>query len=208
MNATGGNMWTKRLRRGLWIAVALAAGGYGWLYFSGTSPKPEDLIANVKVQELGGPFELTDQHGHGVSEADVAGKPYAVFFGFTNCPDVCPTTLFTLSEQLKELGPAADRLKVLFVSVDPERDTREQLELYMTSFDPRISALTGTPQNIDRMIKNFRAYYRKVPTEGGYTMDHTAVVYLMGADGKFISTLDTHEDPKMQLGKLKRLLDS
>ena len=201
-------MWTKRLRLALWILVGLAAGSYVWLYSTAGSEKPENLIANVKVQELGGPFELTDQHGHGVSQADVAGKPYAVFFGFTHCPDVCPTTLFTLSEQLKALGPAADKLKVFFVSVDPERDTREQLELYMTSFDPRIQALTGTTENIDRMIKNFRAYYRKVPNAGGYTMDHTAVVYLMDAQGRFMTTLDAHEGADIQLGKLKRLLDS
>ncbi len=201
-------MWTKRLRLALWILVGLAAGGYVWLYSIAGSEKPENLIANVKVQELGGPFELTDQHGHGVSQADVAGKPYAVFFGFTHCPDVCPTTLFTLSEQLKALGPVADKLKVFFVSVDPERDTREQLELYMTSFDPRIQALTGTTENIDRMIKNFRAYYRKVPNAGSYTMDHTAVVYLMDAQGRFMTTLDAHEGADIQLGKLKRLLAS
>ena len=201
-------MWTKRLRLALWILVGVAAGCYVWLYSTAGSEKPENLIANVKMQELGGPFELTDQHGHGVSQADVAGKPYAVFFGFTHCPDVCPTTLFTLSEQLKALGPAADKLKVFFVSVDPERDTREQLELYMTSFDPRIQALTGTTENIDRMIKNFRAYYRKVPNAGGYTMDHTAVVYLMDAQGRFMTTLDAHEGADIQLGKLKRLLDS
>ena len=130
-----------------------------------------------------------------------------MFFGFTHFSDVCPTTLFGLTQLMATLGPDADRFKILFVSVDPERDTVEQLRLYMTSFDPRITALTGMPEATAQMLKNYRAYARKVPTEGGYTMDHTALVFLMGSDGRFVSTLDLHEPQEIQLGKLRRLVD-
>lgn len=191
----------------LWLAVALAAIAY--VALAVIRPADEVPVAGVgqKVAELGGPFRLTDQNGRAFTEKDVAGAPHAVFFGFTNCPDVCPTTLFALGETMKQLGPDADRLRVLFVTVDPERDTTEQLATYMSSFDPRFTALTGDTAAIDAMVKNYRAYYRKVPNEGGgYTMDHTALVFLMGADGRFVTTLDMHEPPENQLAKLKRVL--
>lgn len=108
---------------------------------------------------------------------------------------------------MKQLGGDADRLRVLFVTVDPERDTVEQLSTYMSSFDPRITALTGDTAAVDRMVRNFKAYSRKVPTaNGGYTMDHTSLVFLMAGDGRFVGTLDQHEAADVQLAKLKRLL--
>jgi len=198
-------MRVRRLRWILWGLVVIAAAGFGFLMLR-TPPVPPGASV-IDVSELGGPFTLTDQNGRAVTQADIAGRPYAVFFGFTHCPDVCPTTLFGLTQLMAALGPDADRFKILFVSVDPERDTVEQLRLYMTSFDPRITALTGTPEATTQMLKNYRAYARKVPTEGGYTMDHTALVFLMGSDGRFVSTLDLHEPQEIQLGKLRRLVD-
>ncbi len=159
------------------------------------------------VAAIGGPFRLTSQTGAPVTEADLKGKPFAVFFGFTHCPDVCPTALFDISSLLKDLGPAGDRMQVLFVSVDPARDTPELLRTYLESFDPRITALTGTEEEVQAMAKAYRAFYRKVPTGGGnYTVEHTATVYLMGRSGEFVTALDAHENREAKLAKLKRLV--
>lgn len=156
---------------------------------------------------VGGPFRLATHRGGMLSDKDLFGRPYAVFFGFTHCPDVCPTTLYELTGLLEDLGPDADRLEVLFMTVDPERDTAEQLAAYMSPFDPRITALRGTVEETDAAVKAFKAYYRKVPLEGGeYTMDHTAGIILMGADGRFKGTLDLHEPKEIQVAKLRRLI--
>jgi protein SCO1/2 len=153
------------------------------------------------------PFALIDQDGEPLSSADLAGKPYAIFFGYTHCPDVCPTTLFEMSEALKALGPDADRLRVLFVTVDPARDTPELLKSYLSAFDGRISGLSGTQQAIDAAAKSFRIFYQKVPAENGdYSMDHSATVILMGADGRFVGTISYGEDGETRVAKLKRLV--
>src|SRR5215216_1539035 len=136
---------------------------------------------------IGGPFELIDQDGRTVSDRDLKGHPFLVFFGFTNCPDVCPTTLFEVSEVLRALGPDADKVNALFVTVDPERDRPEQIKDYLSSFDPHLRGATGDPAAIAAMTKAYRVYVKKVPQENGYTMDHTAIVYLMGKDGRFIA---------------------
>ena len=127
-----------------------------------------------QVAAIGGPFSLTDHNGRTVTEQDLKGRPFLVFFGFTNCPDICPTTMFEISEVLKKLGPDGDRTRALFITVDPERDTPAALKDYVSSFDPRIVALTGEPDAIAAVAKAYRAYYRRVPLkDGGYTMDHT-----------------------------------
>ena len=128
-----------------------------------------------QIAAIGGPFSLTDQNGRTVTDRDLKGHPFLVFFGFTHCPDVCPTTLFEVSEILQALGPDADRVAALFITVDPERDTVSVLKDYLSSFDPHLSALTGDPAAIAAVAKAYRVYYKKVPlAEGGYTMDHTA----------------------------------
>ncbi|MDX0190395.1 redoxin domain-containing protein [Sinorhizobium meliloti] len=155
---------------------------------------------------VGGPFQLETVDGKPFSNKDVEGKPYLVFFGFTNCPDVCPTTLFELTGLLKDLGPAADKIAPLFVTVDPERDTPEMLRVYMNAFDPRITALRGTLEQTQRAAKAFAAYFKKVPLDSGeYTMDHTASVILVKSDGTFQGTLDMHEPRGAQLKKLQML---
>jgi protein SCO1/2 len=192
-----------------WVAVAIVAGI--WVGFSGVLPKigQTEESAPIDVAAIGGPFELTSHKGEKVDNASLAGKPYLVFFGFTHCPDICPTTLFELTDLMAKLGPAADRFTPLFISVDPERDTQELLASYMTSFDERIVALCGDQGQTDKAVKAFAAYYRKVPTEGGgYTMDHTAGVILMDAEGQFAGTLDLHEPRETVLTKLKRLVDA
>src|SRR3954466_10289326 len=129
---------------------------------------------------LGGPAELVSQDGKAVSDRDFLGAPHLVFFGFTHCPDVCPTKLFEISEVLRATGDKGRDLRALFVTVDPERDTPEVLKSYLGSFDDRIVGLTGDRGAIDAAVKAFRAYARKVPLkDGDYTMEHTALVYLM-----------------------------
>lgn len=161
------------------------------------------------IADIGGPIDLASSAGGRFTDADRAGKPYAIFFGFTRCPNICPTTLSDLTLDLDELGPLADRIEVFFVSVDPERDTPESMKEYLSAFDPRILGLTGTPDEIARIAKDYRVFYRKVPTEGGdYTMDHTASVYLMNGKGQLVGTIAFEEDRKTQVAKLKRLAES
>jgi protein SCO1 len=144
--------------------------------------------AAVQAAAIGGPFNLIDQDGQPFRDQDLKGKTFLVFFGFTHCPDVCPTTLFEISEIMRKLGPEADRTAALFISVDPERDTPEAMKDYLSSFDPHLRGLTGDAASLAAVAKAYRVYYKKVPLEGGdYTMDHTAIVYLMDKQGRFVS---------------------
>ncbi len=157
------------------------------------------------VAAIGGPFALTDQNGQGVTDRDLAGKPYLVFFGFTHCPDVCPTALFEVSEVMRSLGPEADRTAALFISVDPERDTAAVLKDYLASFDPHVRGLTGDPASLAAVFKAFRVYTRKVPLEGGgYTMDHSALVYLIDKDGRFVAPFNLKRPPAAAAADLRR----
>lgn len=167
------------------------------------SPKPASAGAT-----LGGPFELVEMTGAPVTEKSLLGKPTAIFFGFTYCPEVCPTTLMELTSALKTLGPEADKLNVVFVSVDPARDTPEQMKLYLSNFDPRIRGFTGTPEAIAKTAKAYRVYYREVPVEGGtYTVDHSSSVYLFDANGRFVEPIAygaSHERVVAQLRSLAK----
>jgi protein SCO1 len=116
---------------------------------------------------IGGPFELVDQDGHAITDKTVSGRPSVIFFGYTSCPDVCPTTLMDLSNWLKALGPLADKLNVLFISVDPDRDTPAHLRDYLSSFDPRIRGLTGTDAQVAAVAKEYRVYYRRLEEKDG-----------------------------------------
>lgn len=157
------------------------------------SPPPAGQSAPSSV---GGPFTLTTQDGKSLSDSDMRGAPYLIFFGFTHCPDICPTKLFEISETLRAAGAKGDKLRALFVSVDPERDTPEVLKSYLGSFDPRIVGLTGDRAAIDATIKAYRAYAKKVPLkDGDYTMDHTALVYLMDKRGGFVGAFNSERPP-------------
>ena len=134
---------------------------------------------------VGGPFQLVNQDGVPTTEKALKGKWSAVFFGFTYCPDVCPGTLQGLSAATDQLGPKAKDLQIVFISIDPARDTPEQMRLYLSNFDPRIQGFTGTPETVAQAAKAYRAYYEKVGEGDGYTMNHSLTVYLMGPDGKF-----------------------
>ena len=146
---------------------------------------------------VGGPFSLVTHEGKPVSERDFAGRPYLVFFGFTHCPDICPTTLFQMSEILARTGDKGRNLRALFITVDPERDTPEVMRSYVSSFDDRIIGLTGDPASVETALRSFRGFARKVPTkDGDYTMEHTSFVYLMGRDNSFIGTISLSGPPE------------
>ncbi|TCS17286.1 SCO family protein [Caulobacter sp. BK020] len=169
--------------------------------------KPADQASRQATIQIGGPFQLVDMNGRPVTEKTLLGKPTAIFFGFTYCPEVCPTTMAEMTAWLKALGPDADRLNVVFVSVDPERDTPEQLKLYLSNFDPRIQGFAGTPEAIAKTAKAYRVYYQKVATEGGgYTLDHSSAIYLFDAQGRFVEPIGYGGPPERGLAQLKALL--
>jgi protein SCO1 len=176
--------------------VALAAGALS------ASPARAQMIGSQ-----GGSFELTDQNGRSFSSSALVGRPYVIFFGFTHCPDICPTTLLEMSNHLAALGADADKLAVVFVTVDPERDTPELLHTYLASFDARIIGLTGSEAGIAEAARGWDAFYNKIPeSDGSVTVVHSAHVYLMGTDNRLTGTLNFQEAGDVQLAKLQALL--
>jgi cytochrome oxidase Cu insertion factor (SCO1/SenC/PrrC family) len=168
------------------IAAILLAGGV----FIAVRPHGGIESTGVGVPggvSVGGPFALTDQHGAAVTDASYRGRWMLVYFGYTFCPDVCPTELQTIAGALDKLGPQADRIAPLFVTVDPERDTAAALADYVKLFDDRIVGLTGTPDQIAAVARAYRVYYAKATPKNSstYLMDHSSFMYLMGPDGKF-----------------------
>ena len=157
---------------------------------------------------IGGPFQLTDQTGQTVTDKSMQGRPSLIFFGFTHCPDVCPTTLFEMSEVLKAMGEDGDRVNAYYISVDPERDTQAAMKEYLSSFDPRLKGLTGNPEEIAKVLSEYRVYAKKVPLkDGDYTMDHTAVVYLMDKTGNFVAPFDvTDQKPEAAAAELRKYM--
>jgi protein SCO1/2 len=163
------------------------------------------LAKMTPPSSIGGPFRLNDQNGQTVTEQSLKGKPTLIFFGFTHCPDVCPTALFEISEVLRAMGKDADRVNTYFVSVDPERDKAETMKEYLASFDPHLKGLTGDPEAIAKVLTSYRVYARKVPLkDGDYTMDHTALVYLMDRDGRFVAPFNIKRKPDEAAADLKR----
>jgi protein SCO1 len=154
---------------------------------------------------IGGPFSLTDQNGKTITDAELKGRPFLVFFGYTHCPDVCPTTLFEVSEVMHTLGKDADKTEALFISIDPERDTPTVLKDYLSSFDPHLRGVTGDVAQIAAVEKTYRVYAKKVPTTNGeYSMDHTALVYLMDKQGRFVAPFNLRRSPEEAAKDLRR----
>jgi protein SCO1/2 len=190
------------------LLLALGAFVAGLVLFStvifivtGRSPAPIAMPSAV-----GGPFSLVDHNSKPITDQDLKGQPFLVFFGFTHCPDVCPTALFEVSEIFRALGPDKN-IRALFVTVDPERDTPAKLKDYLSSFDPRIVGVTGDAASIAAAEKAYRVYAKKVPTDGGgYTMDHTAIVYLMNKEGRFVTPFNMKRRPEEAAADLKRYL--
>ena len=179
--------------------LVLMAAGVGWLTF-------DWYQARNGGQAYGAAFTLVDQKGQPITEAAFRGHPSAVFFGFTHCPEVCPTTLFELDGWLKQLGDEGKDIKAYFVTVDPERDTPEMMNTYVSNVSDRITGITGDPDKVAAMAKSFHIYSRKVPLDGGdYTMDHTASVLLLNGKGDFFGTIAYGESGDTAVAKLKRL---
>lgn len=156
---------------------------------------------------IGGPFQLVDQNGRTITERDLLGKPSLVFFGFTYCPEVCPTTLTHMTKWLKELGPDGDKLNAFYVTVDPQRDTSKQLKQYLSAFDPRIRGLTGSAGAIASVAREYRAYYKRVPLENGdYVMDHSTMVYMMDGRGQFVGPIGYGEPDARVMPLLRDLV--
>ncbi|GGB51526.1 hypothetical protein GCM10011316_24440 [Roseibium aquae] len=200
----------KALRYGAWAAVAALAIASGTLVYLQSTQSPTGGGALIEpLATIGGPFELVNANGETVTDADLSDKPKVIFFGFTYCPDVCPTSLYELQGWIEALGPDADKLHYAFVSVDPERDTPDVIGDYVGAFDERIMALTGSPEQVNQAIKAYRVYAKKVPLDDGdYTMDHSASMFLMNTDNQFVGTIAYGEAEETALLKLRRLIDS
>jgi protein SCO1/2 len=157
-------------------------------------------------ETYGAPFTLVDQNGAEITEAAFKGHPSALFFGFTNCPEICPTTLFELDGWLKDIGDEGKDIKAYFISIDPERDTADVLKNYVSNVSQRIVGITGEPDKVGEMAKAFGIYFKKVDLDSGsYTMDHTASVLLLDASGSFAGTIAYGEKRETAIAKLKRL---
>lgn len=193
------------LKIGIWVALAtLFLSSLGLLFWQYTV-QGTDRSLSVKL-DLGTDFSLVDHNGDKITEAAFSGRPTLVFFGFTRCPEVCPTTLYELSGWLDALGDEGRELQAFFISVDPERDTPEIMKSYAEAFGDRITGITGDPDEVARVVAAWHVYAAKIPTEGGdYTMDHTASVFLIDRDGRFRGTIAYGEDSESATDKLRRL---
>lgn len=166
-------------------------------------------VVNPTLAEMGGQFQLVDSDGMVVTQDDLVGKPTLLFFGFTHCPDVCPTTLFNLTRLIQRLGNQADQFNYLFVSLDWERDGPEQLARYTSVFDERIRGLTGSEAQINAIADAYQVQYERVSMEqGGYTISHTAATYLLDREGRVVSTLAYDFDLDLAQASLEPLLSS
>jgi len=197
----------KKLRVAVWLLVLLMAGflGAGSFYFT----KAPSSIANN--DPFGVPFTLVAQNGRPITEQAFRGRPSAVFFGYTHCPDVCPTTLFEMDGWLQKVDPNGSKLGAYFVTVDPQRDTPNIMKQYVSNVSQRIIGISGPVDKVTEMVHGFRVYAVKVPVDatdpnGDYTMDHSASVYLLDGQGRFAGTIAYQEDPDMAVKKLENLI--
>ncbi len=184
---------------GGFLAVAL---GIGWVQ----TQRSAQTAADTSPVPIGGPFTLMDENGQAVTDQTYRGKWLLVFFGFTHCPDVCPTALNDIALTLDQLGPLAASVQPLFVTVDPERDTPEIVKDYTDAFHPSIVGLTGTPEQIADTAKTYRVYFKKVPQGDTYTMDHSGITYVMAPDGKFAAHFSPRTPIDTMAAKLRGLI--
>ncbi len=193
------------------LIAALLAGlvilGTGGFLVLALRDHPRGVAGTALASAIGGPFRLTDQLGKTVTEADLKGKWALVYFGYTHCPDACPTALNDIAIALDQLGQKRDAVRPVFITVDPERDTPAALKEYVTAFDAPILALTGTPEEVAQAAKGYRVYFAKHPeASGGYSMDHSSVIYVMDPQGRFTASF-THESTPEQISeRLKKLI--
>jgi protein SCO1/2 len=193
----------KTLRVALWGMVALVAAIVGLIALNGARQQS----GNFALANFGAPFKLASTKGGELDSTTLKGKPYGVFFGFTHCPEVCPTTLFEMSATLKELGDQATDFRLIFITVDPERDTVANVKDYLANFDPRIEGVVPSMEQLPEVARAYHVYYKKQPTsDGSYTMDHTATLFLVDAQGNLKSTLSFDETRDTRVEKMKKLL--
>ncbi len=196
----------KTVRIVLFVLAAIMAGLFVWLL---TQVNSERTVLSDKP--FGVPFALTRQDGAPITEQAFRGKPTALFFGFTNCPEICPTTVYELSGWMNKVDPDKTRLQAYFISIDPERDTPEALKTYLTNVTDRVIGISGDPAKVEAMARGFKVYFKKVPTDpakpnGDYTMDHTASVFLLDKEGRFTGTIAYGENPDVAEKKLEKLI--
>lgn len=189
----------------LWgsLAVAAVALGLGTRLFY---DRMEGGAAGVA--DLGGAFELVDHDGEAITEAAFEGQPSALFFGFTHCPEICPTTVYEIENWMQSLGPDAEEFRAWFVTIDPERDTPAVLKEYLEYQSDRVTGISGPPEDVLAMADDWRVYHNRVPLEGGdYTMDHTSLVYLLDEDGRYADLIRYGEEHESAVAKIRALLD-
>jgi cytochrome oxidase Cu insertion factor (SCO1/SenC/PrrC family) len=200
------------LRLALYVLTGLIVGGTAALAVFPEARARLMPAAGVKVVGqalIGGPFALTDHTGKRVTDQDFRGRYTLVLFGFTFCPDICPSALQVMSAALDRLGPKADRFVPILITVDPERDTPMQLASYVQSFHPRLVGLTGTPAEIEAVVKAYRVYVRKVAdpkSTAGYSIDHTSLIYVMGPDGAYVTHFAHTTNADVMAERLAKLL--
>ena len=194
----------RNVRIGLWVLVGLAA--IAGLVIALRPPQALPQATQTPMTPIGLPFTLTGIDGQPFASTSLAGKPFAIFFGFTHCPDVCPNTLARLARLRRTVGKGDASFAILFVSVDPSRDTPSEMGRYAAAFNTPIIALTGSDQDIAKVKKSYGIYSAKVPQAGAdYSVDHTATVFLMGADGRFVATITPDEGDPAAMAKLRSL---
>jgi len=182
------------------VATVIGVVAAGYFTTSLLRTRPEET-------QLGAKFQLVADDGKPITDDVLKGHPSLLFFGFTHCPEICPTTLFEMSGWFQKLGPEAKDLHAYFFSVDPERDTPEIMHSYISSFSDRITGITGDPQEVQRVIKGWRIYAKKVPTDNGdYTMDHTASVLLVDREGNLKSTIVYQESENSAVEKIRNFV--
>lgn len=196
----------RNARIALWLVAAVAGAGLA-IALTTQDGNTAGTESTNYADSVGGPFELVAPDGSAFTDAELKGTPYAIFFGFTRCPDVCPTTLSRMARLRAQLGDDGNKFRIVFVSVDPGHDTPEDIGNYVELFGTPIVGLTGSQQQIDAIVKAYHVFYEKVPVEGGdYTIDHSAGVFLMDRGGRLQSIIDHHEGEAASLAKLERLI--
>ena len=194
----------RQIRIALWVLVALAVMVLAFLILR--SPERTATADRIGAVTFGGPFTLTGADGAPFSSTRLQGKPHAVFFGFTHCPDVCPTTLARLVRLREQLNEGERPFEIVFITVDPDRDGPAEVGKYAQLFESPVIGLTGSPAQIEQVKRQFGIYSEKVPDEsGGYSVDHTATVLLFDENGGFVSTISPEEQDRVALDKLRRI---
>ncbi len=211
-----------RKAHGRWTAIALAAvagvaiGGGAYAWRASQDGPAASQVTSLGQAGIGGPFQLVDQNGQSVDESALRGKWTAVFFGYTSCPDFCPATLQTLQAASEQLGEDAEKLQVVLITVDPERDTPQALNAYLEGYEfpGGVRGLTGTPEQVGAATKAWKVYHRKAPAagphaaHGGYLVDHTTVVYLTNPQGQLVEVLAHENTPAEAARQIRQAMDA